>query len=238
MTRKQATHFDKDNMAQSSSFHDHHLIPIRGIVIGLFLFAILIGLDDVYYRRSSSSRNSFSSTATTTTAAAAENDDDTIDHDPTNNALRSSSTMSPHLPHPHPHMGYKLQINTSAFTVNDYECVQLDTGTWPSERVHCELLRSTTNDDTTDDDTKNDDTANYVIVVEHFDDIHCTKSNPTNPRVHHAAAGCYYFEQYNHSYNDVCHSNRTLTLSAFYGPGCVVPMPVTALNLLPEDYKE
>ena len=150
--------------------------------------------------------------------------DDTLDHDP----------MSLRPRPPHPHMGYKLQLITSSFTVNDYECLQLDTGLWPSKRVHCELFRTTTNTDA-NEDMKKDDTAHYVVVVEHFDDSHGTKPNQTNPTVHHAAAGCYYFAQYNQSYNDICHSNRTLTISAFYGPRCVTPMPATAVNLLPED---
>ena len=180
-------------------------------------------------------RNSFRSTTTTTAGAAAENDDDTLDHDLTaSNTLRSSSTMSLRPRPPHPHMGHKLQLNTSSFTVNDYECLQLDTGIWPSERVHCELLRTTTTNDA-NEDTKKDDTAHYVFVVEHFDDSHCTQANRMNPTLYHTAAGCVDAAQYNQSYNDICHRNRTLTISAFYGPGCVTPMPVTALNLLPED---
>ena len=127
---------------------------------------------------------------------------------------------------PHPHMGHKIQINASAFTVNDFECLQIDTGNWPSERVHCELVQS-------DDDW--DDVARYEFVVEHFDDDYCQIPNAKNPIVKHTASGCFYFEGYNHSYNDVCHGNRTLTVSAFYGPGCLIPMPVTATNLIPED---
>ncbi len=127
---------------------------------------------------------------------------------------------------PHPHMGHKLQINASAFTVNDFECLQIDTGNWPSERVHCELVQS-------DDDWN--DVARYEFVVEHFDDFYCKIPNTEKPIVRHTASGCFYFEGYNHSYNDVCHGNRTLTVSAFDGPGCQQPMPVTATNLIPED---
>ena len=129
---------------------------------------------------------------------------------------------------PYPHRGHKIQLNSSAFTVNDYECLQLDTGNWPSERVHCELLASS-------GDTNGDDVARYNFVVEHFDDKNCQDQNADNPIVRHTASGCYYFEAYNHSYNDICHTNRTLTVSAFYGPGCMSPMPVTAVNVLPED---
>jgi hypothetical protein len=141
---------------------------------------------------------------------------------------------------PHPHMGHKLQINASAFTVNDFECLQLDTGNWPSERVHCELLpsfRENINgvENSNDSDNDDDDVARYSFVVEHFDDEHCQEPNADNPIVRHTASGCYYFEGYNHSYNDLCHMNRTLTVSAFYGPGCRNPMPVTAVNIVPED---
>lgn len=125
---------------------------------------------------------------------------------------------------PHPHRGHKLQINESAFTVNDFECLQLDTGNWPSERVHCELAYG-----------DGDDSPRYDFVVEHFDDKACQTPNAENPIVRHVASGCYYFEAYDHSYNDVCHGNRTLTISAFYGQGCLTPMPVTAVNVLPED---
>lgn len=131
---------------------------------------------------------------------------------------------------PHPHRGHKLQINASAFTVNDYECLQLDTKNWPSERVHCELRpskRETING--------GDDVARYDFVVEHFDDDHCQEPNAKNPIVRHTASGCFFFEGYNHSYNDLCHMNRTLTVSAFYGPECLNPMPVTAVNIVPEE---
>merc|ERR1712183_1018182 len=129
--------------------------------------------------------------------------------------------------------------NASSFTDNDFECLQLDTGNWPSERVHCELLdnNNNNNNNNKDDDDDNDDgtdAARYVFVVEHFDDTNCTISNAKNPIVRHVASGCYFFEKYNHSYNDVCNTNRTLTVSAFYGPGCLSPMPVTATNILPE----
>ena len=129
---------------------------------------------------------------------------------------------------PRPHMGHKLQINASAFTVNDFECLQLDTSDWPSERVHCELRPA-------EDDHDDDDIAHYDFVVEHFDDEYCQQLNTDNPSVRHTASGCFYFEGYNHSYNDKCHTNRTFTVSAFFGPGCLTPMPVTAVNLLPED---
>lgn len=144
-----------------------------------------------------------------------------LKYDEKENALLLEDSGKP----PHPHMGHKLQINASAFTVNDFECLQLDTGNWPSERVHCELRPS--ND--------GDDLARYDFVVEHFDDEHCQEPNAEIPIVRHTASGCYFFEGYNHSYNDVCHTNRTLTVSAFYGPGCLNPMPVTAVNILPED---
>jgi len=133
---------------------------------------------------------------------------------------------------PHPHRGHKLQINASAFTVNDFECLQLDTGNWPSERVHCEL-RPSLGDDNGEND--GDDVTRYDFVVEHFDDENCKEHNAENPVVRHPASGCYYFVGYNHSYNDICHVNRTLTVSAFYGPDCLTPMPVTAENILPED---
>jgi len=135
---------------------------------------------------------------------------------------------------PHPHRGRKLQINASTFTVNDFECLQLDTGNWPSERVHCELQKSFENVEGTNEDY-DDDVARYDFVVEHFDDDNCEHPNADNPIVRHTASGCYFFEAYNHSYNDLCHMNRTLTISAFYGPGCLIPMPVTAVNVLPED---
>jgi hypothetical protein len=136
---------------------------------------------------------------------------------------------------PHPHRGHKLQINASAFTVNDYECLQLDTKNWPSERVHCELRPSKQETVHGGDGDGNDDVARYDFVVEHFDDEHCQEPNAENPIVRHTTSGCFFFEGYNHSYNDLCHMNRTLTVSAFYGPGCLHPMPVTAVNVAPEE---
>ena len=129
--------------------------------------------------------------------------------------------------HPWPHMGRKLQINASAFTANDYECLQLDTGNWPSERVHCELKPGV--------DTDTDTDLLYDFVVEHFDDEHCQHPNEKLPTVRHTSSGCFYYEKYNHSYHDLCHMNRTFTVSAFEGVGCLVPLNVTAVNLLPED---
>jgi hypothetical protein len=96
--------------------------------------------------------------------------------------------------------------------------MQIDTGDWPSERIHCELR----SDGTTD------------FVVDHFDDPHCQQHNRENPSVTHTAAGCFFFPSSNHSYNDKCHSNGTFTISAFFGSGCLTPMPVTATNLLDE----
>lgn len=122
---------------------------------------------------------------------------------------------------PLPHMGHKLQVNSSAFTANDFECLQLDTGNWPSERVHCELQAGSE--------------FIYDFVVEHFDDAHCQKPNAKLPVVRHTSSGCFYYEQYNHSYHDLCHTNRTFTVSAFVGEGCITPLDVTAVNLLPED---
>lgn len=122
---------------------------------------------------------------------------------------------------PLPHMGHKLQVNSSAFTANDFECLQLDTGNWPSERVHCELQAGSE--------------FIYDFVVEHFDDTHCQKPNAKLPVVRHTSSGCFYYEQYNHSYHDLCHTNRTFTVSAFVGEGCITPLDVTAVNLLPED---
>lgn len=120
---------------------------------------------------------------------------------------------------PWPHSGHKHQINASAFTVNDFECLQIDTGDWPSERVHCELRPD----------------GAYDWVVEHFDDGGCQRQNKANPGVRHKATGCYFYSSYNHSYNDRCHPNRTVTVSAFRGPACMEPLPVTAVNLLPEE---
>eukprot|EP00751_Fragilariopsis_kerguelensis_P037257 CAMPEP_0170956542 /NCGR_PEP_ID=MMETSP0735-20130129/34059_1 /TAXON_ID=186038 /ORGANISM="Fragilariopsis kerguelensis, Strain L26-C5" /LENGTH=268 /DNA_ID=CAMNT_0011369069 /DNA_START=55 /DNA_END=861 /DNA_ORIENTATION=- len=132
--------------------------------------------------------------------------------------------------------GHKIQLNASAFTVNDFECLQLDTKIWPSERVHCELRppRPPTATAVAGEDNNNkNNIAQYDFVVEHFDDPYCKISNTNNPSVRHTASGCYNFVKSNHSYNDVCHPNRTFTISAFDGLGCMSPMPVTAVNLLP-----
>ena len=118
-----------------------------------------------------------------------------------------------------PHSGHKVQHNASSFTVNDFECMQIDTGDWPSERVHCELQDNV-----------------YVWIVEHFDDKHCMQPNKAKPIAQHTSTGCFYFAAYNHSYNDKCNQNRTVTVSAFFGAGCVKPMPVTAVNLKPERF--
>mmetsp|Transcript_3960 Transcript_3960/g.5538 ORF Transcript_3960/g.5538 Transcript_3960/m.5538 type:complete len:254 (-) Transcript_3960:193-954(-) len=128
--------------------------------------------------------------------------------------------------HPWPHVGHKLQINASAFTANDYDCLQLDTGNWPSERVHCELSNIEIYGETD---------LLYDFVVEHFDDEYCQQPNEKLPTVRHTSSGCFYYEKYNHSYHDLCHMNRTFTVSAFEGEGCLVPLNATAVNLLPED---
>jgi len=138
-----------------------------------------------------------------------------------------------------PRMGHKLQLNASAFTVNDFDCMQLDTKIWPSERVHCELRPPTPTVGVGGDNNNNNNIDQYDFVVEHFDDNYCQISNKQNPIVRHTASGCYNFVKSNHSYNDVCHlpsknnNHSTFTVSAFYGPGCLEPMPVTAVNLLP-----
>lgn len=119
-----------------------------------------------------------------------------------------------------PRKGHKIQLNFSAYTVNDYDCMQIDTGDWPSERIHCELT---------------DDGTTYDMVVEHFDDPYCERPNSRLPSITHTASGCFFFPSVNHSYNDKCHSNRTFTISAFFGPGCLTPMPVTAANLPDEN---
>ena len=121
-----------------------------------------------------------------------------------------------------PSPGHKAQLNESAFTVNDYECLQILVNSrlrlWPSERVHCELRSD----------------GDYDWVVEHFDDPHCKQPNADNPGVRHRAVGCFFYSEYNNSYNDACQQNRTVTISAFDGAGCDVPMPVTATNLQPQ----
>jgi hypothetical protein len=116
--------------------------------------------------------------------------------------------MPPRMPLP----GQKLQHNISSFTVNAYECLQLPD--WPSERVHCE---------------KNDD-GTWNWIVEHFDDAFCTKPNPKSPVIHHVASGCVLFPKLNHSYNDKCHDDGTVTVSAFGAPGCMEPMPAVPSN--------
>ena len=118
----------------------------------------------------------------------------------------------------YPKLGYKLQLNASRFTVNDYQCMEMSTKAWPSERVHCELRAD----------------GAYDWVVEHFDDPECTKPNAKLPVIRHINRGCFYYATFNQSYNDECQANRTVTVSAFSGPGCLEPMPVTAMNLKPE----
>lgn len=80
----------------------------------------------------------------------------------------------------YPRPGHKLQVQPNAFTVNDWECMVLDTKLWPSERVHCELAPDET----------------YRWVVEHFDDPNCTRLNKANPYAVHGT-GCFLFKQYN-----------------------------------------
>ena len=110
---------------------------------------------------------------------------------------------------------HKIQVRSNILTVNDFECLNLDTHAWPSERVHCELQRDGT----------------YLWVVDHFDDLNCTMPNARLPRITHGT-DCYFFPS-NHSYRDTCNGNRTLTISAWFGPGCRIPMPLTATNLAP-----
>ena len=111
--------------------------------------------------------------------------------------------------------GHKIQAGPNILTVNDFECLNLDTHAWPSERVHCELQHD----------------GKYLWVVEHFDDFNCTVPNARLPVITHGTE-CYYFPT-NHSYRDTCNENRTLTISAWLGPGCRIPMPLTATNLAP-----
>eukprot|EP00536_Pseudo-nitzschia_multiseries_P000269 jgi/Psemu1/600/gm1.600_g len=204
------------------------------LILLMLLFATItvgLGLDDFYYWDKGSGE---------------EESEHALLRSDTLGAQNIIKNKNKNNPPPHPHMGHKLQLNASAFTANDFECLQLDTGNWPSERVHCELLPSATNDNKsendhethnyeTNNDYDNDYAARYAFVVEHFDDGDCRQRNRDNPVVRHTASGCYYYEAYNHSYHDLCHSNRTFTVSAFVGPGCLVPLPVTAVNLLPED---
>lgn len=119
------------------------------------------------------------------------------------------------LPHFDPLPRHKIQHAPNVLTVNDYECLVLDTHAWPSERVHCELQ----------------DNGSYLWVVEHFDDDRCTMPNAALPRITHGT-DCFFFST-NHSYRDVCNQNRTATISAWLGPGCRTPMPLTATNLAP-----
>merc|ERR1711956_60876 len=112
------------------------------------------------------------------------------------------------------HLGHKLQVNASTFTVRNFTCLVLTTGLWPSERPHCELHEDGT----------------YDFVIEHFDDGNCKTPHGDVP-VHHVVSGCYFFEKHNQSYNDLCHVNGTLTVSAFRGPCCVEPLPITPTNL-------
>lgn len=175
----------------------------KGLVVMILLFVVLgvvIALDDYYTKRYIDIDDELQLDVTWP-------DDDAV--------------AAIHRP-PFPSKGHKFQINASALTVNDFECVQLDSGKWPSERVHCELA------------SLYDGEPTYDFVVEHFDDEQCQKPNPGNPVIRHTSSGCVYYEAYNHSYNDLCHTNRTFTISAFYGQGCLDPMPVTAVNLPPE----
>ena len=109
-------------------------------------------------------------------------------------------------------LGSKVQLNVSAFQVNEYECMVLTE--WPSERVHCEL----------------DNDFNTQWVVEHFEDAECKVKDRKLPVINHTASGCFYFPKTNHSYNDKCNSNGTITVSAFLGEGCMTPMPITPFN--------
>ena len=111
--------------------------------------------------------------------------------------------------------GHKIQTGPNILTVNDFECLRLDTYAWPSERVHCELQEDET----------------WLWIVEHFDDLNCTVPNVALPVITHGT-DCFYFAT-NHSYRDTCNANRTLTISAWHGAGCRVPMPLTAMNLPP-----
>ena len=120
-----------------------------------------------------------------------------------------------------PSPGHKLQLNATSFSVNDFECLELlvdHRRLWASERVHCELRRD----------------GDYDWVVEHFDDPNCTRPNHQNPGVRHRAVGCFFYSAFNNSFNDACQPDRTVTISAFFGAGCVYPMPITATNLEPQ----
>ena len=132
-------------------------------------------------------------------------------------ALSISLTAAPRVPLSKPLPGQKWQHNISSFTVNAYECLQLPD--WPSERVHCE---------------KNAD-GTWNWIVEHFDDANCTKPNSKSPVIQHIASGCVLFPATNHSYNDRCHDDGTVTVSAFGAPGCMNPMPAVPSNF---DFKK
>ena len=117
------------------------------------------------------------------------------------------------MPQYDPLPGHKIQHAPNVFTVNDYECLVLDTHAWPSERVHCELQSD----------------GSWLWVVEHFDDSECKIPNANLPVITHGT-DCFYFST-NHSYRDTCNANRTATVSAWHGPGCIEPMALTATNL-------
>ena len=118
------------------------------------------------------------------------------------------------MPQYDPLPGHKIQHAPNVFTVNDYECLVLDTHAWPSERVHCELQSD----------------GSWLWVVEHFDDAECRVPNAELPVITHGT-DCFYFST-NHSYRDTCNANRTATVSAWHGPGCIEPMALTATNLV------
>ena len=75
--------------------------------------------------------------------------------------------------------GHKIQTGPNILTVNDFECLRLDTYAWPSERVHCELQEDET----------------WLWIVEHFDDLNCTVPNVALPVITHGTdrSGCFYF---------------------------------------------
>ena len=85
--------------------------------------------------------------------------------------------------HYDPLPGHKIQHAPNVFTVNDYECLVLDTHAWPSERVHCELQAD----------------GSWLWVVEHFDDSEWVP-NAELPVITHGT-DCFYFST-NHSYRD------------------------------------
>ena len=57
------------------------------------------------------------------------------------------------------------------------------------------------------------------------------KYRTPNCRVITHGTDCFYFST-NHSYRDTCNANRTATVSAWHGPGCIEPMALTATNLV------